>query len=128
MFIVGILSWWYGAGWRQTISGVMARIDGAVDYFSIPQLMLTLFAPFRQISAGSVRGSLGVKWRAFVDRTISRMIGSIVRIIIIFVGVLAILLHIVSGVVVALFWPFLPFLPVVGFLLFISGWAPSIWS
>ena len=124
MFIVGLLSWWYGAGWRQRAVMIRERMVSTVDYFSIDLLLKTLFAPFRQISAGKINGSIGVKWRAFVDRTISRMIGSIIRIFIILIGCVTIVFYGIMGLATLVLWAAIPALPLVGFLLFISGWTP----
>lgn len=126
MFIVGILSWWYGAGWRQRFTILKERLANTMDYFSIDLLAKTLFAPFRQISAGNVNGPLGVKMRAFFDRLVSRMIGAMVRSITIVIGVGAIFTHSVIGLITVIIWAFIPLLPLIGFLLFISGWIP--WS
>lgn len=126
MFIVGILSWWYGAGWRQRFTILKERLANTMDYFSIDLLAKTLFAPFRQISAGSVNGPLGVKMRAFFDRLVSRAIGAMVRSITIVIGIGAIFMHSVVGLVTVVAWAFIPLLPLIGFLLFISGWIP--WS
>lgn len=126
MFIVGLLSWWYGAGWRQRFSMLKERLANTMDYFSIDLLAKTLFAPFRQISAGSVSGSLSVKMHAFFDRLVSRAIGGMVRTVTIIVGVGAIFIHSVIGVVSVVVWAFIPLLPLFGILLFITGWIP--WS
>jgi hypothetical protein len=126
MFIVGILSWWYGAGWRQRFTMLRERLATTVDYFSIDLLATTLFAPFRQISAGQVNGPLGVKFRAFLDRIISRSIGAMVRSTMIVIGVAAILLHSVIGCITLIVWAVLPLLPFVGFWLYVTGWLPWI--
>lgn len=124
MFIVGILSWWYGAGWRQRLVLLRERLMATVDYFSIGLLARTLFSPFRQISAGRVDGSLEVKLRAFADRLISRLIGALVRIFVIIAGIIAILLYVIFGFIALVIWGLLPFLPVVSIILLISGWVP----
>ena len=124
MFIVGILSWWYGAGWRQRLVLLQERLATTVDYFSIDLLAGTLFAPFRQISAGQVNGPLGIKMRAFLDRLISRFIGAMIRSFMIIIGVAAILLHSVIGGVTLVIWAVVPFLPIVGLGLFVVGWLP----
>jgi hypothetical protein len=102
------------------------RLATTVDYFSIDLLATTLFAPFRQISAGQVNGPLGVKFRAFLDRIISRSIGAMVRSTMIVIGVAAILLHSVIGFVTLIIWAILPALPLVGFWLYVTGWLPWI--
>lgn len=123
-----MLSWWYGAGWKARALMIRERLEQTLDYFSIDILLRTLFSPYRQISAGQVSGPLAVKWRAFVDRTISRIIGAIVRTMIILIGSFTIVFYALLGVFVLLLWACLPLLPVVGFVLFISGWVPPLWK
>jgi hypothetical protein len=126
MFIVGILSWWYGAGWQQRFAMLRERLATTNDYFSIDLLATTLFAPFRQISAGQVNGPLGVKFRAFLDRLISRCIGAMVRSAMIIIGVAAILVHSVIGCITLIMWALVPLLPFVGLWLYAVGWLPWI--
>ena len=126
MFIVGILSWWYGPGWRERASRLSERLKASMDYFSIDLLLRTFFAPFRQIAAGKVEGPLGVQMRALLDRIISRIIGAMIRFVMIIVGSLAIGFHGVLGGVVLIFWAFVPLLPIIGVVLFATGWIP--WS
>lgn len=126
MFILGILSWWYGPGWRERVLRLGERLKANMDYFSIDLLLRTFFAPFRQIAAGKINGPLGVQMRAFLDRVISRVIGAMIRFVMIIVGSLAIGFHGIFGGLLLIFWAFIPVLPLVGILLFITGWIP--WS
>lgn len=126
MFIVGLLTWWYGAGWKLRVLQVRDRIYTMFDYFSIDLLLRTLFAPFRQISAGKVQGPLGVQLRAFVDRLISRCIGCVVRSIVIVIGIGALTLTSVIGLVVVVAWAFVPVAPLIGFVLAVAEWMPWI--
>lgn len=127
MFLVGILSWWYGDGWRQRAGLIRERLARTLDFFSISLLLQTLFAPFRQISAGKIRGPIGVQMRAFFDRLTSRIIGAMVRTFMIIVGVIVIGLHAAWGLIVLAGWALVPLLPIAGILLFSIGWAP-IWT
>lgn len=126
MFIVGILSWWYGPGWRQRASRLGEHLRSNMDYFSIDLLLRTFFSPFRQISAGKVNGPLGVQMRALLDRIISRIIGAMIRFTMIIVGSIAIGFHGILGSVFLLLWAFIPLLPIIGIILFVTGWIP--WS
>lgn len=128
MFIVGMLSWWYSRGWIDQALLVKERIARTMDYFSIDLLAKTLFSPYRQIGAGRVDGPIGVKWRAFVDRSVSRVIGAIVRFMLILAGVVAITIHGMIGLILLAMWWIVPLLPVIGLLLFISGWVPYSWN
>ena len=124
MFIVGIFSWWYGAGWKQRFLYAHDRISQTYDYFSIDLLLKTLFAPFRQISAGSVQGPIGVQLRAWFDKLISRTIGFIVRTIVIICGILVLFFSAVYHAALIVGWILLPLLPIVGIALALSGWMP----
>ena len=125
MFIVGILSWWYGDGWRQRFAITRESILKTNDFFSITLLLKTLFTPFRQISAGKVRGPIGVQLQAFLDRLFSRLIGAFVRSIVIFIGVFGIFFHAVFGAIIMVVWAVLPVLPLIGMGLAMSMWVPS---
>lgn len=121
MLIVALFSWWYGLGWLDQIQRLHGRLDRAVETFSIPQLLKTLFAPFRQISAGQVRGPIGVQLRAWADRTVSRCVGAAVRLIIIGIGLGYLALQVIAGVIWLVLWPLLPALPLVAIGLVVLG-------
>ena len=124
MFIVGLFSWWYGAGWVRCISGVRGGLASIYDYFSLDLLLRTLFSPFRQISAGGVRGPIGVQLRAMLDNLISRVIGAVVRTIVIIVGTITLLISCFLGLLRIVVWPLIPLLPVVFVIFAISRWVP----
>jgi hypothetical protein len=124
MFIVGILGWWYGAGWKQRARMLGERLAATADYFSIDLLLKTLFSPYRQISAGKVQGSLNVQMRAMFDRLLSRIIGAMIRLVMIIAGTVGLLLYVVFGAIWLLLWGVIPLLPIVGVVLFLSGWVP----
>lgn len=124
MFLVGILTWWYGGGWRKRARIIGARISHTSDYFSIGLLLATLFSPFRQISAGSTNGPIVAQLRGLIDKLISRIIGAIVRTFMIVFGVLTICLQAIFGVVELVFWAIIPAFPVVGLIMVVIGWVP----
>jgi hypothetical protein len=127
MFLVGIISWWYSAGWMGQLRRMFTQLTATASYFSIGQLFATLFAPFRQISAGRVNGSIAVQLRAFFDQTFSRVIGALVRLITILAGAIFLVVQLVVDVVIAITWLVLPALPVVGLILYVVGWVP-VWT
>lgn len=96
-----------------------------LDTFSFSLILRTLFSPFRQISAGRVDGPLGVQFQAFIDKTISRFIGALVRIAVLITGAISIAVGTVLGVLYVAFWPLIPVLPLVGFAMMLSGWVPG---
>ena len=124
MQVVGAIIWWYSGGWILLARRLAVRLDGLRDYFSIGLLLTTLFAPFRQISAGGVSGGLDAQFRAFIDKTISRLIGAFIRLIVLIVGIVSIVVSAVLSLLALILWAFVPFLPIVGLVLMLTGWVP----
>jgi hypothetical protein len=124
--VIAFARWWYGDGWRAQVTGLLASIDRTADAYSFGLLVRTFFAPFRQISAGGVRGPVGVQLRAWTDRQISRVIGAMVRSAVMAAGLVVVAVLLTGGMVRVLVWPLLPVLPVAGVLLALLGWTPWI--
>lgn len=124
MFIVGLLGWWYGAGWRERMQIIGSRLMRIFDYFSLDLLAKTWFAPFRQIGTGQAQGGLSEQLKAFGDRLVSRMIGGVVRTIMIVVGIIVLTITAVAGLVESAIWMVIPLLPIIGAILFAIGWVP----
>lgn len=116
MVIFSLFSWWYTTGWFTLMQKCGARLQGTLRFFSVSQLLGSLFAPFRQISAGRVRGPLNVQLQAFGDRLFSRFMGAIVRLILIVIGMISMLVLAIACVVVIAVWPLMPVAPVIGLL------------
>lgn len=126
MVIVGMLAWWYTSGLHGLLRAVSNRFVAVFDYFSIDLLFTTLFSPFRQISAGSVNGPVGAQFRALIDNLISRLIGAVMRTIVMLIGLVTlIILMIISGLQLVA-WVVVPLAPIAGLILMFIGWLP--WS
>lgn len=118
MVIIGLFSWWYATGWLTLIRKSGARIQAVLRFFSVPLLAGSLFAPFRQISAGRVQGSLSVQLQALGDRLFSRVIGAFVRSFLILIGLTTVVAIAIVAAAAIIIWPFLPLAPLVGLVLF----------
>lgn len=125
MFLVGLISWWYGDGFKRSLSGSAERLASTYDFFSISIILKTLFSPFRQISAGKVGGDFGSLLRGLVDKLISRTVGFVVRLFTLIAGVVALTGQLAGGVIVTAVWLVTPVIPVVGFILMALGWTPA---
>lgn len=123
MIVTDILLWWYGSAWTGEIGKISSRTTRVLSAFSVVLLLKTLFAPFRQIDAGSVHGSMQAQFRAWSDRTFSRAVGFVVRSFVIVTGCLVALLVGLISAVYALLWLFVPLLPILGIILWLSGWT-----
>lgn len=118
---LALLKWWYTDGWRARARLIANRLDGTIDYFSFDLLLKTLFAPFRQISAGSVDGPLEVRMRALIDKLFSRIIGAFIRLIILVVGGITVGVQVVVGLIILVGWTLVPLFPVLGLILTLVG-------
>jgi hypothetical protein len=123
MFLVGILSWWYGKGFYSRINIIKHRLLVVSDTFSIGLLIRTLLNPFRQISANGSGSTFSEKVQAFFDKLLSRIIGAVVRSFMVLFGSVVIILQVIFGIISLLFWLILPILPFVGLFLMIMEWT-----
>lgn len=121
MLILALFSWWYSAGWARFARRLAKRLLETLDFFSIGMLLKSLFAPYRQLSAGRVRGPVGVQLRAFADRLISRGIGALVRLAVIIFGLVMTIVIIIFELLFLLLWPMLPLLPIIALVIMIGG-------
>lgn len=123
MLTANMLKWWYSAGWAIFTKEVFEKLSGLADFFSFGTIFRTFFSPFRQIDSGILadNASLSERFSAFVGRSISRLVGALVRLFIAIAGLIAIVLGAIIGFLVIGIWPFVPFFPLVGILLAIFG-------
>lgn len=125
MQFVALFSWWYGSGWLDQIGLVRKRFAGAADRYSLSLLLRTFFSPFKQLDANNGgSGPLDARMRAWLDRLISRLIGAMIRSLLLLVGLMAIIIEAILAMLRLLFWPLIPALPLVGLTLASIGWLP----
>ena len=92
----------------------------ALNYFSLLALLNSFFAPWRRYRWSYPRSfDVGEFFSTLVSNFFSRLIGAIVRTILIVIGIIFQIFVILIGLVVFLFWIFVPFIIIIGFLLFI---------
>jgi hypothetical protein len=111
MLFVSLLTWWYGLGWMKLVQKINGWVKSALDFFSVGQLAGSLFAPYRQISVGRVQGTVGDELRAFGDQLFSRFFGALIRLTLIFAGLVVAAGVGILGLVLLAAWPLLPVLP-----------------
>ncbi len=120
MTIQLLVRWWYGPGFAWVFRGLLvAKLHYVSEVFSIKEMVTTLFAPFRQTYVGKQQGVSALQ--AFGDRTVSRGIGFIVRMLLLIVAGIAALLVTVVGVVLVVTWAFIPLLPIMAIGLGLGG-------
>lgn len=107
MLATSFFSWWYGAGWRSVANSFRPRLQGVLNSFSVPQLMRTMFAPWRRIVTEPGR-SLDEKFRAWGDNLFSRAIGFVVRVSVLIVAFMTVAVVTLLTLLELIIWPLLP--------------------
>ena len=125
MFLVDIISWWYGNGFIRRISIAKANFRKTLDFFSIQILLKTLFKPYKQISADESSNSIGMFFQVFFDKLISRIVGFFARTFMIVAGIIVIILQLIMNCMFFVLWLIIPILPLAGIILAIIGWIPK---
>lgn len=115
------LQWWYSDGFKWVLNNaIIKRLLAWESYFSVNSLIKTLFAPYKQTFVGGGGSGIGMAFRAWVDRTISRFVGLLIRSVLILSWIVCSLTVIISGLFIIILWPFIPIFPMfsIMFLLF----------
>jgi len=85
------------------------------NYFSIGLLAKTLFSHWRRFRESYGRGfDIKRYFEAFVTNMISRILGAIVRTVVIIIGLVVEVFIFIGGIIVFLTWIFLPILLLLG--------------
>lgn len=120
MIIMSLIQWWYGAGFLSALEHGEKRIVATYRLFSIPILLRTIASPWRRIITAPGAG-MGAHVRAAVDNTISRLVGFIVRCVVLLAAGILLLLATLSSLIELLLWPIIPIavllLPFIGAVL-----------
>ncbi len=107
MLVLEFFSWWYRQGWLSLGASVKHWLVKIAHAFSVPTLLVTLFAPWRRITTNPGSG-LDAHMQALLDNLISRLVGFLVRIVVLLTAGIMLVLAAVSGVVGLVLWPLVP--------------------
>lgn len=109
MFLA-FFSWWYTSGWVGCFSRWQNRYKSLSEYFSISTLLTTLFNPFRQNTYVAANKSLDAKFHTLLENLFSRVMGFIVRTMIIITAIIVFILAAPFMILELIIWPFIPFM------------------
>lgn len=110
--ISGYFVWWYSRGIQQAYGAALALLGYITDSFSLPTLFKTLFQPWKNDVLSVRNASLADQLKVWQLNLASRIIGFVVRLIVIGVAVLMLLMltMLIGGAMVI--WVFVPILVV----------------
>lgn len=107
MLALEFFSWWYGQGWRLQAHNMERRLTRTSHLFSAPSLIRTLFAPWRRIITYPGAG-IEAHFRAATDNLVSRMVGFVVRIMVLFSAGVILTIVLTASTLELIIWPLLP--------------------
>jgi len=118
MIIAEMLGWWYSRGWIWIAQQVyVVELKRIFEFFSVSDLLKTLFSPFRQDYIDTTKAPIGIKLQVFGSNLISRMLGAMIRITLISAGLISAVLFIIAGFLFVIAWPFIPIMPILAVIL-----------
>ena len=117
------LIWWYGEGVVSAWRVAVAILYDVADFFSLPILVRTWFAPWKNDTIVVRNISLGDQWKIWQQNFISRFFGFVVRTIIILVTLFVLAAVTTLTSIVLGLWLTVPFLPLL--LPVLSIWVLS---
>lgn len=80
-------------------------------FFSVGLLLKTLLSPLNRINEGYKKGLYPAQWfETFIVNSLMRIVGAMVRIVVILIGITALLATLVGGIVFLGIWILAPFL------------------
>lgn len=89
----------------------------ASNYFSLPILLKSLFSPWRKYKWIYPKGfDLVEFFNTLISNTFSRILGAIMRVILIIAGILFQIFVVIIGAIIFLAWMLIPFIAVACFL------------
>ena len=114
MLAVSLLKWWYSQGWLEAARRLKIKLRRTLLWFSAPQLLRTLFKPWRQtIDPKDPNANMGLNFNRWLGNLISRLVGFWVRLLTILIAGLTAGLIGLVGLVGLVAWPLVPVLIIV---------------
>jgi ATP-dependent Clp protease ATP-binding subunit ClpC len=111
MDVAEFLSWFYSKGLDYYLKTWSDSINWVLHYFSLGLLLKTLFSPWKRLIEEDVGPGFDFqrKFEIFTFNLISRGIGAVVRLVLFFVGIVAVVFYCIGGAIGFVFWMALPF-------------------
>lgn len=118
MFAVLLLSWWYVSGWSWLAEKSAARYKLIGEALSVGILIKTFFAPWKQIQSITTLQNF---IQSTVDNIVSRVVGMVVRGLMLLAALLLYLLLSVFTIASFIVWPVIPLLIIILPILTLKG-------
>jgi hypothetical protein len=108
-FTLSYFAWHYSRAFAEIWNTCTNYIWAVWHFFSVPILLRTFFAPWHKMDVQYGKGfDVENFFGPLIVNTIMRLVGMILRAVIIAIGLAGILIIFLLGISVLVIWPFLP--------------------
>lgn len=110
IFLPYYVRWHYGQGIKDLFATMRRCVSFVFSWFSVVFLLETLFSPWKRLGSEYQKGFHPEEFfSALLINTIMRIVGFVIRTVVIFFGLISTVLAIGVSLVVAFVWIFYPF-------------------
>ncbi len=110
-FILAYLEWHYSRAFADIWNTCTNYIWFIYNFFSISLLFRTFFTPWHKMDVQYGKGlDMENFFGPFIVNTLMRLVGMVLRAVIIIIGFVCVLVTFLLGVLCLVIWPFLPFI------------------
>jgi len=115
--LIQLISWHFFEMPKSILMGWRNFLEFCLNFFSVPLLLKTLFSPWRRYKLSYQKGlNIGKNIEVFISNLIFRIFGALLRLCLIFIGLLFEAFILILGFVLFVAWLLLPFLLIGGFM------------
>lgn len=115
-FLGDIFGWWYTKGIRDFFIYLKAILAKITDIFSVKLLLRTYLAPWKR-DVTSIEGmALNEVMRVFVFNLVSRLIGFIIKTIILLIYLVVLAVFFALALFLIIIWLFLPLISIISII------------
>lgn len=107
---------WYAISIKKVSQIVWLLVLKNLDYFSVPNLLKTLFSPWKRDIISGQGLSLNDRFRVWIFNLLSRLIGAVIRIFTIIFGLFLTLFLLIFGFLVIIMWALFLFIILIIFI------------
>lgn len=119
--LLQLISWHFFEMPKLILMGWRNFLAFCLNFFSVSFLLKTLFSPWRKYKLSYKKGlNIGKNLEVFISNLIFRALGALLRLCLIFIGLLFEVFIFILGFVVFFVWLLLPFLLIGGFMFAIN--------
>jgi hypothetical protein len=116
-FLGDIFGWWYSKGIRDFFIYLKAIFLKITDIFSVKLLLRTFFSPWKRDITSMEGLPLNQMIQVIVFNLISRIIGALIKTIILFIYLIALSVFFAVSISLVLIWLFLPLISILGLIM-----------